>query len=170
VNISVHICFTLATRCAYALCIHMCICICICIYICVCMYICIYVCISIRIYAYVYGCVYVCMCMYIYIHIYTNSLSGQSCNLHPTPATKLYSILGYDHWGGTFPLHHPYTLACTLSGARQHQPFSSFTLLPSTPIFDKTSHPSPHTLNSFTFKRVQISTHSITFKSSDSNY
>ena len=29
-NISVHICFTLATGCAYALCIYMCICICIC--------------------------------------------------------------------------------------------------------------------------------------------
>ena len=41
-NISVHICFTLATRCAYAPCIHKCICICICIYICVCMYIYIY--------------------------------------------------------------------------------------------------------------------------------
>ena len=69
VNISVHICFTLATRCAYVLCIHMCICIRVCTYICVCMYIYIYVCISIRIYAYVYGCVYVCVCMYMYIYV-----------------------------------------------------------------------------------------------------
>jgi len=59
------------------------------------------------------------------------------------------------HWGGTSPLHHPYTSACTLIGARQHRPFSSFTSPPSTPIFDKTSHPPPHTPNSFTFKRVQ---------------
>jgi len=34
-DISVHICFTLATGCAYALCIYMCICICICVTICV---------------------------------------------------------------------------------------------------------------------------------------
>ena len=80
---------------------------------------------------------------------------GPSCDLHPTSATKLSSILNYDHWGGTSPLHHPYTSACTLIGARQHRPFSSFTSPPSTPIFDKTSHPPPHTPNSFTFKRVK---------------
>ena len=43
---------------------------------------------------------------------------GQSCDLHPTSATKLSAILGYDHWGGTSPLHHSYTSACTLIGAR----------------------------------------------------
>ena len=82
---------------------------------------------------------------------------GQIRDLHPTSATKLSSIL---YWattigGGTSPLHHPYSSACTLIGARQHRPFSSFTSPPSTPIFDKTSHPPPHTPNSFTFKRVQ---------------
>jgi len=80
---------------------------------------------------------------------------GQTCDLHQTSATKLSSILGYDHWGGTSPLHHSYTLACTLIGARQHRPFSSFTSPPSTQIFDKTSHPPPHTPNSFAFRRVQ---------------
>jgi len=85
----------------------------------------------------------------------TNLMSGQSCDLHPTPATNLSSILGYNHWGGTSPLHHPYTLACILIGAQQHRPFSSFTSLPSTPIFDKTSHLPGHTPNSFTFQRVE---------------
>ena len=70
-NISVRICFTLATRCAYALRIHMCICICICIYICVYTYICIYIwmCISVYVYVYVYIYVYVCICMCIYVSI-----------------------------------------------------------------------------------------------------
>jgi len=80
---------------------------------------------------------------------------GERCDLHPTSATKLSSILDYDHWGGTSPLHHPYTLAYTLIGARQYRPFSSFTSPSSTPIFDKTSHLPPHTPNPFTFKRVQ---------------
>jgi len=69
VNISVHICFTLATRGAYALCIHMCICTYICIYMCVCMYIYIYVCMYILLYAFIYGCVYVCVCVCVYIYI-----------------------------------------------------------------------------------------------------
>ena len=85
----------------------------------------------------------------------TNSMSGQSCDLHPTPTTKFSSILGYDHLGGTSPLHHLYTSACTLIGAHLHLPFESFASLPSTPIFNKTSHPPPHMPNSFTFKRVQ---------------
>jgi len=40
--------------------------------------------------------------------------------------TKISSILGYNHWGGTSPLYHPYTSAYTLIGARQHLPFLSF--------------------------------------------
>jgi len=71
------------------------------------------------------------------------------------PRQKFPLKLGYDHWGGTSPLHNPYTSARTLIGVQQHWPFSSFTSPPSTPIFDKTSHPPPHTPNSFTFKRVQ---------------
>jgi len=54
---------------------------------------------------------------------------GERCDLHPTSATKLSSILDYDHWGGTSPLHHPYTLAYTLIGARQYRPFSEVRLL-----------------------------------------
>jgi len=69
---------------------------------------------------------------------------GQSCDLHPTSATKLSSILNYDHWGGTSPLHRPYMSECTLIGAPQYQPFSSFTSPSSTPIFDKTSPASTH--------------------------
>jgi len=80
---------------------------------------------------------------------------GRSCDLHPTSATKLTSMLGYDHRGGTSPLHHPCTSVGIPIGARQHRPFSSFPSPLSTPIFNKTSHPPPHTPNSFTFKRVQ---------------
>jgi len=68
---SVHICFTLATGCAYVLCIHsvqmhmyMCI------YMCMHVDIYIYVCMYIHIYAYIYGCACVCMCMYMCIYMY----------------------------------------------------------------------------------------------------
>jgi len=81
VNISVHICFTLATGCAYALYIYMyvsymyvyiymyaCIYIHICIYLYTC--ICVYVWMYIYVYVCVYVYVYICICMGIYIYIY----------------------------------------------------------------------------------------------------
>ena len=49
-NISIHICFTLATGCAYALYIYMCICICV--------------------YIYIYMHVYICICMYVCMYVY----------------------------------------------------------------------------------------------------
>ena len=69
-NISVHICCTLATGCAYALYMYMCICIYVCVDVYVCMYIYLYVCMHVHIYAYMHGCIYMCMCMCVYIYVY----------------------------------------------------------------------------------------------------
>jgi len=80
---------------------------------------------------------------------------GRNCAPQPTSVTKLTSILGYDHWGGTPPLHYQRTLAGIPIGARQRQPWFSFTSPLSTPIFHKTIHLPQHTPNSFTFKRVK---------------
>ena len=92
---------------------------------------------------------------------------GQSCDLHPTSATKRSSLLGYNHWGGISPLHHPYTLACTLIDTRQHRLFSF--LLRRHPHQSSTR---PHTRHAQLthLQKSSDSTHSITFKSSDSNY
>jgi len=59
VNISVHICFALATGCAYALYIYMYICM----YVCVDVYVCMYV--------YLYICMYACTCICVYAWMYT---------------------------------------------------------------------------------------------------
>ena len=75
-NISVHICFTLATGCAYALYIYKYIWIYVCVDVYVCMYIYLYVCVPLHVYAYVHGCIYMCMCMcmcmcmYMYMYVY----------------------------------------------------------------------------------------------------
>jgi len=71
VNISVHICFTLATGCAYALYIYMYICIYVCVmhvYIFICMYACTCICVYALMYMYVY--VYVHVYVYAYVYMY----------------------------------------------------------------------------------------------------
>jgi len=73
-SISVHICFTLATGCAYALYIYMYLCIYVCVDVYECMYIYLYVCMPLHVYAYMHGCIYMCMCMCmckcIYVYVY----------------------------------------------------------------------------------------------------
>ena len=83
-SISVHICFTLATGCAYALYIYMYICIYVCVDVYVCMYISLYVCvpffmymrICMDVYICVCVCVCACVCVYTYIYMYVCAWRG----------------------------------------------------------------------------------------------
>jgi len=118
VNISVHICFTLATGCAYALYIYMYICIYVCIYIYICMhvyiymYVCMYMCMHICMDVYICVCIcvcvcvyiytYICMCIYVYIYIYI--YIACMCSL-------FHLLLGNEDWG----VQLVYESACCLA-------------------------------------------------------